>query len=81
MRHPVVLAAIGERLGRQDRGAASQAIWRIMLMAKPLSVDANEIAGKGYVNQAATRARRAYLVDFLYSPDPGPLVAVARQPS
>jgi feruloyl-CoA synthase len=35
-------------------------------MAEPPSVDANEIADKGYVNQAACRARRAHLIDELY---------------
>ena len=37
-----------------------------MLMAEPPSMDANEIADKGYVNQAATRSRRAHLVDELF---------------
>ena len=41
-----------------------------MLMAEPPSIDANEIADKGYVNQAATRARRAHLIEELYLPMP-----------
>jgi feruloyl-CoA synthase len=32
-----------------------QRIERVLLMAEPPSIDANAIADKGYVNQAATR--------------------------
>ena len=39
-------------------------VWR------PPSLDANEIADKGYVNQAAVRARRAHLVDALFEASP-----------
>ncbi|MOA64204.1 acyl-CoA synthetase [compost metagenome] len=48
-----------------------------MLMAEPASMDANEIADKGYVNQAATRARRAPLVQQLFAAQPAPHVACA----
>ncbi|RCW69605.1 feruloyl-CoA synthase [Pseudorhodoferax soli] len=74
--HPALLAAIAERL-RQDTGSASLRVRRLLLMAEPPSMDANEIADKGYVNQAATRARRAHLVEQLFQPDPGPGVARA----
>jgi len=78
VRHPEVVAALGERLGRAGGGAASQSVRRVLLMAEPPSLDAGEIADKGYVNQAATRQRRAHLIDELYQPQPGPHVAAAR---
>jgi len=45
------------------------------LLAEPPSLAANEIADKGYVNQAVTRARRAHLIDALYLADPASNVA------
>ncbi|HSW20052.1 MAG TPA: feruloyl-CoA synthase [Ramlibacter sp.] len=74
--HPALVAAIAERL-RQDTGSASLRVQRLLLMAEPPSMDANEIADKGYVNQAATRSRRAHLVEQLFHPQPGPQVARA----
>ncbi|MBA2397679.1 MAG: feruloyl-CoA synthase [Bradyrhizobium sp.] len=65
VKHPVVLAAIGRRL-RQQTSSVSARIERLMLLEEPPSIDANEIADKGYVNQAAVRSRRALLVDELY---------------
>ncbi|MEM5432131.1 feruloyl-CoA synthase [Cupriavidus oxalaticus] len=76
VRHPVVVNAIRERL-RGGSAGASLAVRRVLLMAEPPSIDANEIADKGYVNQAATRARRARLVDELFQPQPAPHVACA----
>ena len=63
--HPTVVAALRQRLQRQT-GTASLKVERLLLMAEPPSMDANEIADKGYVNQATTRARRAHLVDELF---------------
>ncbi|QGZ61880.1 feruloyl-CoA synthase [Paraburkholderia acidisoli] len=81
-RHPRVVAALSERLRGQyassDARGASLAVERLLLMAEPPSMDANEIADKGYVNQAVTRARRAPLVDLLFQPDPAPHIARAR---
>ena len=74
--HPALVAAIAERL-RSDKGSASLRVERLLLMAEPPSMDANEIADKGYVNQAATRSRRAHLVAQLFDPRPGPQVARA----
>lgn len=76
VRHPLVVAAVQERL-RAARGTASLSVRRVMLMAEPPSMDANEIADKGYVNQAATRARRAPLVDALFDPEPAAHIACA----
>ncbi|MDM0015282.1 feruloyl-CoA synthase [Variovorax sp. J22P168] len=66
VKHPLLLAALRERLGGND-GHSSLAVERVLLMDEPPSMDANEIADKGYVNQAATRTRRAHLVRELYS--------------
>jgi feruloyl-CoA synthase len=75
--HPALIGALSERLGK-DAGSASLRVERLMLMAEPPSMDANEIADKGYVNQATTRSRRAHLVDELFQPQPAAHVARAR---
>ena len=76
--HPVVVAALSERLNAQNAGGASLTVERVLLMAEPPSMDANEIADKGYVNQAVTRARRAPLIDQLYDAEPALHVARIR---
>ena len=76
--HPVVVAALRERLAGHQGGGASRTIERLMLMAEPPSIDANEIAEKGYVNQAVTRARRANLIEQLYHSEPAAHIACAR---
>jgi feruloyl-CoA synthase len=55
---------------------SSTRIERLMLMAEPPSIEANEITDKGYVNQSATLARRAALVERLYSSVPDESVIV-----
>lgn len=76
--HPLVVAALGARLAEQKTGGASLRVERLMLMAEPPSIDANEIADKGYVNQAVTRARRAHLIDQLYHAEPAAHIACTR---
>lgn len=76
--HPIVVAALRERLATQKGGGASLTVERLMLMAEPPSIDANEIAEKGYVNQAVTRARRAHLIDPLYHAEPAVHIACAQ---
>lgn len=77
IRHPIVIDAIRAHLNsRTSDVGASLRVRRVMLMAEPPSMDANEIADKGYVNQAATRARRAHLVDALFAAD-APHIACA----
>jgi feruloyl-CoA synthase len=76
--HPVVVAALRERLARNQGGGASRTVERLMLMAEPPSIDANEIAEKGYVNQAVTRARRAHLIEQLYRTEPAAHIARMR---
>jgi feruloyl-CoA synthase len=66
VRHPIVVVRLQARLRDRRPGGASLKVERLLPMAEPPSVDANEIADKGYVNQAVTRARRAHLVDELY---------------
>ncbi|MGH8784752.1 MAG: feruloyl-CoA synthase [Cupriavidus necator] len=75
VRHPRVVDAIRERL--RATGGASLNVKRVLLMAEPPSIDANEIADKGYVNQAATRARRTALVEELFRTEPAAHVACA----
>lgn len=76
--HPSVIAALRDRLATQKGGGASRVVERVMLMAEPPSIDANEIAEKGYVNQAVTRARRAHLIEALYQTEPAAHIASAR---
>lgn len=74
--HPIVVAALQQRLQRSAGGSASQQVQRLLLMAEPPQPDAHEIADKGYINQAATRERRKPLIDALYADPAGPAVAV-----
>ena len=71
--HPRVVAALAQRLRPGDGTGASLQVRRLLLMAEPPQSDAHEIADKGYINQAATRQRRANLVERLYAgvPDAG----------
>jgi feruloyl-CoA synthase len=48
----------------------STRIARLLFLTEPPSIDANEITDKGYLNQQAVLARRANLVERLYSTDP-----------
>jgi feruloyl-CoA synthase len=65
---------VTEYNGRQQ-GSATR-IGRVLLMAEPPSIDANEITDKGYINQGAALERRRELVERLYAepPDPGLVV-------
>jgi feruloyl-CoA synthase len=71
-------AAVKDKLAAYNRGAggSSQRIARVVLLAEPPSIDANEITDKGYINQRATLERRAALVEALYAEPPGPDVLV-----
>ena len=59
------LKAALRKLG--DEGASSLCPRRLMVMAEPPSIDANEITDKGYMNQRAVLERRATLVERLYA--------------
>ncbi|WP_321935692.1 feruloyl-CoA synthase [Paraburkholderia sp. J8-2] len=78
VRHPVLVSELRKRLGKTRTGAASLSVERLMLMDEPPSMDANEIADKGYVNQAVTRSRRAHLVEALYRAEPDAHIARIR---
>ncbi|MFC5606093.1 feruloyl-CoA synthase [Variovorax soli] len=77
VQHPLLLDRLREHLAAQGAGTASQRVERLLLMAEPPSMDANEIADKGYVNQTAVRTRRAALVEALYEDTPEPHVVCA----
>ncbi|HEX7522618.1 MAG TPA: feruloyl-CoA synthase [Candidatus Deferrimicrobium sp.] len=59
----------------RQQGSATK-VGRILLMAEPPSIDANEITDKGYINQGAALERRGDLVTRLYAerPDSGVVV-------
>lgn len=78
VRHPALVDELRRRLGERSASGASLRVERVMLMEEPPSMDANEIADKGYVNQALTRARRAHLVDALFQNEPAAHIACAR---
>jgi feruloyl-CoA synthase len=54
---------------------SSTRIARLLVMAEPPSIDANEITDKGYINQRAVLERRAAEVARLYSADPAVISA------
>ena len=60
---------------------SSRRIRRVLLMADPPSIDADEVTDKGYVNQLATLERRAHLVERLYRPEPPDDVIVIAAPN
>ncbi len=60
-----VAGALG-RMGEHAGGSSTRPV-RALLLEEPPSIDANEITDKGYVNQRAVLARRAVLVERLYS--------------
>jgi feruloyl-CoA synthase len=51
-------------------GGSSMHPKRLLVMAEPPSIDANEITDKGYMNQRAVLERRAALVEKLYGEGP-----------
>lgn len=54
-----------------SESGSSRRIKRVMVMTEPPSIDSGEITDKGYVNQRLVQARRANLVDALFSDPPG----------
>jgi feruloyl-CoA synthase len=51
VQHPLVVSAIGSRLLMASAGSASMTVRRVLLMSEPPSMDANEIADKGYISR------------------------------
>ena len=61
---------LGAALQSMNDGASSTHPARVLVMAEPPSIDANEITDKGYLNQRAVLERRSALVEKLYSTSP-----------
>jgi feruloyl-CoA synthase len=60
-----------------SQAGSSARIARVLLMAEPPSIDANEITDKGYINQRAVLERRRSLVERLYAePAPAEVIAI-----
>ena len=59
------LGAVLERLAHEP--GSSTRVTRLLVLAEPPSIDANEITDKGYLNQRAVLERRAALVEKLYA--------------
>jgi feruloyl-CoA synthase len=80
VRNAGVREFLRERLAayNRDHPGSSTAVRRVILMAEPASLDANEITDKGYVNQRAVLERRAELVAALYAAAPDDEVIVCR---
>jgi feruloyl-CoA synthase len=57
--------------GHNEAPGSSGRIERLLIMARPASLDDGEITDKGYINQRRVLARRTALVDMLYA-DPAP---------
>lgn len=64
------------RLNREATGLASHIAWACLMTEAP-SLDAGEITDKGSINQRAVLARRAALIDELYS-DPSSKCVLAQ---
>ena len=64
-----------KRYNAENTGSSTR-VRRVILMAEPPNVDANEITDKGYINQRATLERRHALVERLYQEPPDADVVV-----
>jgi feruloyl-CoA synthase len=69
VRSPAVAELLRERLGayNAEHPASSTRVERVLLLAEPPQLDADEITDKGYVNQRAVLARRHERVQELYT--------------
>src|SRR5262249_12715885 len=66
---PAVAERLRELLGayNADHPASSTRVERVLLLAEPPQLDADEITDKGYVNQRAVLRRRHQRVQELYT--------------
>src|SRR4051794_20296310 len=80
VRSPELAAFIRAKFAAYNREhpASSTRVERVILLAEPPSLDANEITDKGYVNQRAALERRAQFVQALFADRPGREVIVCR---
>ncbi|HJQ55625.1 MAG TPA: feruloyl-CoA synthase [Vineibacter sp.] len=73
IRRPEVRQRLCEGLATHNRGGgSSMRIARVLMLAAPPGIDANEITDKGYINQRAVQEHRAADVARLYAETPGP---------
>src|SRR4051812_4564747 len=80
VRAPALARFVRERFIAHNRSnpASSTRVERVILLAEPPSLDANEITDKGYVNQRAALERRAGHVAALFADKPGAEVIICR---
>jgi len=71
------LRAAMRRLAAEAGTGSSTHPVRALVMSEPLSIDANEITDKGYINQSAVLERRAALVEKLHTDSPASEVILA----
>jgi feruloyl-CoA synthase len=78
VRSPAIAEALRAKLRAHNAAnpASSTRVCRVVLLAEPPSLDANEITDKGYVNQRAALTRRACDVDALFAEPPGETVII-----
>ena len=78
VRSPEIAAQLREKLAAHNASnpASSTRVCRVVLLADPPSLDANEITDKGYVNQRAALNRRALEVEALFEDPPGEAVII-----
>jgi feruloyl-CoA synthase len=78
LRSPKLADFLRERFAAYNRSnpASSTRVERVILLAEPPSLDANEITDKGYVNQRAALERRAVHVAALFDERPGQEVVI-----
>jgi feruloyl-CoA synthase len=80
VRSPKLAGFLRERFIAYNRSnpGSSTRVERVILLAEPPSLDANEITDKGYVNQRAALERRAVSVAALFASEPGEAVVICR---
>jgi len=62
-----------------DASGSSARVERLLVLARPADLDAGEITDKGYVNQRKVLARRAALIEMLYTtPTPAEVIVAGR---
>jgi feruloyl-CoA synthase len=75
-----LLRLVAAALARHNESHGSAAgVGRLLIMARPASLDAGEVTDEGYVNQRKVLAGRAALVELLYTgPAPPGVIVPAR---
>jgi feruloyl-CoA synthase len=80
--HEGLRVHLARALAMRNATAGSAArIQRLLVMARPASLDDGEITDKGYLNQRRVLARRAPLVDMLYTDPPPHGVIIPERPA